>query len=153
MWLDDNQFRMVIEHTPLVSLDFAVQSVDGQLLLGERLNRPAKGYWFVPGGRVRKGETISKAFERLTEQEFSLRFPLSAGKFLGAFEHFYEDSVFGSCDGGTHYIVLAYLINIYDRKDFVPGDKQHRNFGWWHADAIRDASNVHPYTKSYLEYL
>ncbi|WP_419204480.1 hypothetical protein [Bordetella trematum] len=67
-----------------------------------------------------KGEQF-KAFERLTEHRFSLRFPLSAGKFLLAFEGFYEDSVFGSCDGGTHYIVLAYLINIYDRKDFVPG--------------------------------
>ena len=29
----------------------------------QRTNRPAQGYWFVPGGRVQKDETLEAAFE------------------------------------------------------------------------------------------
>ncbi|EBV2538175.1 GDP-mannose mannosyl hydrolase, partial [Salmonella enterica] len=52
MFLRQEDFAAVVRTTPLISLDFIVENGQGEILLGQRLNRPAQGYWFVPGGRV-----------------------------------------------------------------------------------------------------
>lgn len=67
-----------------------------EVLLGKRLNVPAKGDWFVPRGRVRKNETLDDAFIRLVREEFSIESGItrSDAKFLGVFEYFYDDNVF-----------------------------------------------------------
>jgi colanic acid biosynthesis protein WcaH len=36
-----------------VSIDLIVRDADGRVLLGLRNNRPARDWWFVPGGIVR----------------------------------------------------------------------------------------------------
>ncbi len=47
-------FKTVINSTPLISVDLVIKNNEGQILLGKRTNRPAKGFWFVPGGWVLK---------------------------------------------------------------------------------------------------
>ncbi|ELL8702496.1 GDP-mannose mannosyl hydrolase, partial [Escherichia coli] len=54
MFLRQEDFATVVRSTPLVSLDFIAENSRGEFLLGKRTNRPAQGYWFVPGGRVQK---------------------------------------------------------------------------------------------------
>lgn len=54
MFLRQEDFATVVRSTPLVSLDLIVENAQGEFLLGKRLNRPAQGFWFVPGGRVQK---------------------------------------------------------------------------------------------------
>lgn len=49
-----------------------MENTQGQVLLGQRLNRPAQGYWFVPGGRIHKDETMTQAFARLTKEELGV---------------------------------------------------------------------------------
>ena len=49
MFLRQEDFATVVRSTPLVSLDFIVENSRGEFLLGKRTNRPAQGYWFVPG--------------------------------------------------------------------------------------------------------
>ena len=63
--LDTELFKSVVANTPLISVDLIVRNPQGQILLGLRVNRPAQGYWFVPGGRVRKDERLADAFTRL----------------------------------------------------------------------------------------
>lgn len=113
MWLPDETFKSVIQHTPLISIDLIVRNEQGEVLLGKRVNAPAKGYWFVPGGRVRKNETLDDAFVRLVKEELGIESGITRAdaKFLGAFEHFYDDCVFGD-DISTHYVVLAYQISV-----------------------------------------
>jgi len=43
------------------------------LLVGLRTNEPAKNYYFVPGGVIRKNETIELAFERILKAETGCR--------------------------------------------------------------------------------
>ncbi len=43
----------------LISLDFIVENGRG-ILLGQRLNRPAQGYWFVPGAGVQRRNAGSR---------------------------------------------------------------------------------------------
>lgn len=54
MFLRHEDFATVVRSTPLISIDLIVENAHGEFLLGKRLNRPAQGYWFVPGGRVQK---------------------------------------------------------------------------------------------------
>lgn len=53
-WLDATTFETVVASTPLISIDLLVKNKKGEYLLGLRNNRPAQGYWFVPGGRIQK---------------------------------------------------------------------------------------------------
>ncbi|MDF5000441.1 NUDIX domain-containing protein, partial [Vibrio parahaemolyticus] len=76
MFLSKQRFSQVIESTPLVSIDLVIEDESGQVLLGERLNRPAQGFWFVPGGRILKDEKLEDAFARLTLEELGHEFKL-----------------------------------------------------------------------------
>ncbi|HJV21843.1 MAG TPA: NUDIX domain-containing protein, partial [Holophagaceae bacterium] len=62
MWLEPDAFQALIAGGPLVSLDLIVRDPGGRVLVGRRRNRPAQGWWFVPGGRVGKGERLDDAF-------------------------------------------------------------------------------------------
>ena len=128
MFLRQEDFATVVRSTPLVSLDFIVENSRGEFLLGKRTNRPAQGYWFVPGGRVQKDETLEAAFERLTLAELGLRLPITAGQFYGVWQHFYDDNFSGS-DFTTHYVVLGFRIRVAEEELLLP-DEQHDDYRW-----------------------
>ena len=93
-WLDRDTFKTIIDTTPLVSIDLLVRNAQGQILVGIRVNRPAQGYWFVPGGRILKNERLAEAFSRLTEAELGLKLDIKHARYLGLYEHLYDDSIF-----------------------------------------------------------
>ena len=51
--ISDSDWRTIVEHAPIVSIDLIVEH-DGGIVLGKRTNEPAKGEWFPPGRNVRK---------------------------------------------------------------------------------------------------
>lgn len=152
MWLPDETFKRVIQYTPLISIDLIVRNEQGEVLLGKRVNAPAKGYWFVPGGRVRKNETLDDAFIRLVREELGIESGVTRAdvKFLGVFEHFYDDCVFGS-EVSTHYIVLAYSLVLHNM--ISAPLKQHEIFKWISKKDIIQEEKIHHFTKSYFEKL
>lgn len=115
-YLQADAFRTVVMHTPLIAIDLLVLNEHGQVLLGERLNRPAQGYWFTPGGRVRKNESLEQAFRRISHSELGVQLLMASATFRGVYEHFYRDSYFSADehDSGTHYVVLAYTLLLAD---------------------------------------
>lgn len=143
-------FRQVVAWTPLVSIDLVVYNAHGQLLLGMRRNRPARGYWFVPGGRIFKNETLNSAFARIARDELgrTLLRRADAG-ILGIYEHFYDDS-FAAADEDTHYVVLAYQITVA-APQLEPPCVQHSAYRWFEPAELLAARDVHPHTKAYLE--
>lgn len=147
MFLDKETFTTVLQSTPLVALDFIVFNAQGQVLLGQRLNRPAQGYWFVPGGRIYKNEAIATAFGRLTLAELGQEFAYSDAKLLGLYDHFYADSVFG--DGiSTHYVVAAHQFTV-QQLEHLP-TVQHDNYAWFDVKQLLENDLVHPNTKAYF---
>lgn len=155
MWLAADTFRSVVASTPLVSIDLVVQDARGDILLGQRLNRPARGFWFVPGGRILKNESLDAAFERLTLAELSQAFGRSQARLLGVYEHFYRDSVFGA-EGvapDTHYVVLGYRLVLPAGQRLAPPRAQHDRYRWWSIRAMQDSAEVHPNTRAYLDAL
>ena len=146
--LDHSLFSSIVANTPLVSIDLVIRNSRGEVLLGKRTNRPAQGKWFVPGGRILKDETISKAFERLTLVELGVPVGLSDGDFLGVFEHFYPDNYSGD-DFSTHYVVLGYKLMLDLELNDLP-QAQHESYRWWRRDELLLSDEVHLHSKWYL---
>jgi colanic acid biosynthesis protein WcaH len=154
MWLSPDVFSLVLASTPLIAIDLVIQNSRGEILLGQRLNRPAQDAWFVPGGRVLKDETLDSAFHRLTQDELGFSLERSDAQLLGIYEHFYTDSVFGNAvnDPSTHYIVLAYKLRLDDlNPNLVWPQTQHGCVRWWNLDEACSSNQVHSYTKTYVQ--
>ena len=147
--VNNKQFLKIIDSTPLVSIDLTLEDQQGKILLGKRTNRPAQGYWFVPGGRIRKNERLADAIKRISLAELGTEFTLSDGQLLGAFDHIYNDN-FSGVDGiNTHYVVLAYKISLKENFEIV-ADDQHSEMKWWHKEDLLNAPDVHQNTKAYF---
>jgi colanic acid biosynthesis protein WcaH len=148
-YLDVDSFLAVVERTPLVSIDLIVRSADGEVLLGLRANEPARGSWFVPGGRVRKDERLEEAFARIVRTELDRQAAITDASFRGVYEHLYDTNCAERPGFGTHYVVLAHELAVPD-VDLPPPDDQHRTYRWWAIDALLADPQVHRYTKDYF---
>lgn len=155
MFLDGETFRTVVASTPLVSIDLVVRNHDGHILLGQRLNRPAKGFWFVPGGRIYKNERLDDAFERITQTELGQAFSRTQARLLDIYEHFYDDSVFGAEPAApdTHYVVIGYQLDLPPETALSPPEGQHDAYRWWDPREMSSSTHVHSNTRAYLDLL
>jgi len=143
--LDDQTFKTVIISTPLISIDLLVKK-DNKILLGKRINKPAQGYLFSIGGRVYKNETIDNAMIRIAKIELNIELN-STPRFVGVFEHFYDDSVYE--DVSTHYVNLAYEIEIEETLS-LPSE-QHNEYQWLTIDELLESKQVHKHVKDYFK--
>lgn len=148
MFLSESDFATVVRATPLISLDFIVENENGEILLGRRNNRPAQGYWFVPGGRVQKNETLAVAFARLTQAELGQRLNLAQGQFHGVWQHFYDDN-FSGADFSTHYVVLGFRLRVEQAALSLP-DAQHSEYRWQSPRSLCASDDVHDNSRAYF---
>ncbi len=142
-------FRKIVEHAPLVSVDLVLCDPDGHVLVGLRTNEPARGVYFVPGGVIRKDETLDDAFARILMTETGQVGSRVTAQFLGPYQHFYDTNRFFDPGYGTHYIVLAYRVRLPVRPH-IRLDDQHETIRWMTPEAILAASDVHENTKAYF---
>jgi len=147
--INDEKFLEIIDLTPLVSIDLIIEDNEGSVLLGRRVNRPAQGYWFVPGGRIRKNEKLADAMQRISLAELGFPVSLSEAHLAGAFDHIYDDNCFAREGVSTHYVVLAYRVNLDSDLSIKP-DAQHSEMKWWGKDELLSCPDVHPNTKAYF---
>ncbi|WP_067585791.1 GDP-mannose mannosyl hydrolase [Endozoicomonas ascidiicola] len=141
-------FKTVVASTPLISIDLIVRNNQKQVLLGLRNNQPAQGYWFVPGGRVRKDERLENAFRRLVSAELGSESEINNARFLGPYQHFYTDN-FSDEDFSTHYVVLGYELTLNINLNDLPSD-QHQDYRWFTVDELLASDQVHQHTKDYF---
>ncbi|BDB25635.1 GDP-mannose mannosyl hydrolase [Cupriavidus sp. P-10] len=147
--LNQDDFLSVVRTAPLVAIDLVVAEPGGRILLGRRRNRPAQDTWFVPGGRIRKDERLDDAFRRVAVDELGLDMPRAAARLLGAFEHFYPDNFAGAPGIGTHYVVLAYALQVPGMALAAPPD-QHSEYRWMTPAQILADEAVHDNARAYF---
>ncbi len=148
MRLERADFLHLVRNGPLVSIDLVVRDAEGRVLVGWRVNRPARDAWFVPGGRIYKDERIGPAFERVTAAELGRARDLSEARALGVFEHLYDDNGLDVPGVSTHYVVLAYELRA---DDVAPPDAQHSSYRWMSVPELLADAAVHPNTRAYFE--
>jgi colanic acid biosynthesis protein WcaH len=146
----NQQWLEVIQRTPLVSIDLILRDEQGRVLLGLRTNRPAQNTWFVPGGVIRKNETLDQAFARIAEAELALTLTRGQAQFKGVYQHFYDDNFAGEPGIPTHYVVLAYELIVPNLQAKGPLD-QHRDLRLYTPDEVLSDPAVHQNTRAYFQ--
>jgi colanic acid biosynthesis protein WcaH len=147
--MEAETFLRIIADAPLVSIDLIVLDARGRVLLGRRVNRPAQGYWFVPGGRIHKDERLAQAYRRIARAELGLELDIAEAKLLGAYDHIYPDNFHGVPGITTHYVCLGYRCRLPEGARVTPDD-QHDEMRWWTVDDLLAADDVHENTKAYF---
>ena len=142
--LDDTTFKTIIDSAPLISIDILLKK-DNKFLLGRRVNKPAQGYFFSTGGRINKNESIDNAMARIALNELNIELK-SIPKFIGVFEHFYDDSIYKNVS--THYVDIAYEYEVKEIPDLPT--EQHSEYKWFTIDELLESKQVHKYTKDYF---
>ena len=147
--LDPQDFDTVVRLTPLVAIDLIVRSAEGRVLLGRRLNEPAKGCFFVPGGRITKNETLAAAFRRICLAELGVAEEIGQARFIGVYEHFYRTNNREQSGFGTHYVTLGYELTAPIPDSRLPQD-QHGEYAWMTEAELLGCPEVHENTKAYF---
>ena len=142
--LDDATFKTVVGSAPLVSVDILLKK-DNKVLLGRRVNKPAQGYFFSTGGRINKNESIDNAMARVALNDLNIELKYIP-KFIGVFEHFYDDSIYKNVS--THYVDIAYEYEVKEIPDLPT--EQHSEYRWFSIDELLESKQVHKYTKDYF---
>jgi colanic acid biosynthesis protein WcaH len=138
-----SEWRVIVKHVPLVSVDLVVEH-DGGVVLGRRENEPLKGEWFVPGGTVLKNEARTEAAHRVAQEELGATVVIE--DCLGTYEHFYDTSDVEGVDS-KHYVATGYRCHLeQDDRDLV-SDDQHSVL-----EVVRPPfDKLHPYVEQYLD--
>ena len=153
-WLDEGDFVSAVNALPLGSADLVVLNAEGQMLLGLRRNAPAQGWWFTPGGRVRKNEPFGECLQRVATMELGLSAQeWVTAKLMGIWDHFYEDSAFDP-EVSTHYVNLPHVLRLQEVLDLdaLPLD-QHSGWRWQEPRDAAVADDVHPYVRVYAKWV
>ena len=147
--LSVEDFTNVIKNTPLIAFDMIIKCND-KYLFGMRNNEPAKDYYFNPGGRIYKNESIEQACHRISLQELGFEINFNRFKHHTNTQHTYSNNVFNN-DFNTHYICLAYIVEITsDEKNNIISDNQHNEFIWLSKHELLHNSSVHINSKKYF---
>lgn len=70
-WIPAEIYRQFLESMPIACVDVAIVH-RGAVLLVKRKDAPARGQWWVPGGRVWKGEAMRETAARKAREEVGL---------------------------------------------------------------------------------
>ena len=147
--LSRQAFLNVVRDAPLVAIDLIVRDAAGRVLLGLRRGEPAKGFWFVPGGRIHKGRTVAEAFADVSADELGLPLRRGEATFLGVFDHAYPGNFAGVPGCPTQYVVLAYEVRLDVRIESLPTG-QHSQWRWLTPEELLADGQVHENTKAYF---
>jgi len=120
--IEDNLYRTIVENVVIVCVDIILTTDENSFLLLRRVNEPAKGEWWLPGGRINKGETVEQAFRRKLKQELSLE---------GAFVKIVsvEETIFDKSIGSPHTINIVGHMQV-SHMPLLSLDNQHDAFKW-----------------------
>lgn len=126
MKLAAEEYQRILERVPVLCVDAIIVNEQGRFLLVKRRNAPRQGEWWVPGGRVLKGETLEAAFRRKMREELGLEVKILMP--VGYFEVKHEDDPRGGPDG-VHQVSVVFAAVTASRQ--VTLDDQSSEWGFF----------------------
>ena len=108
--IEDSEYINIFKNVPIVCVDILIQDLSEKFILVKRNNEPLKDEYWVPGGRVFKGEKVIEACSRKSLEELGLEVDPSEWSFVGYYE---ADFVKNAFEADTHYhvICLTFICN------------------------------------------
>ena len=133
MWIEDKHYQMILEWMPIPTVD-AIITFKGKFLLLKRKNPPVQGEWWLPGGRVRRGEALEDAVRREVREETGLK--CRSIRQVGVI-----NQVFPAC----HTISVYYLVDVASAH--VTLNEEHSDYLW----VSKLPKGSHRYVKTMIE--
>ena len=133
MWIEDKHYQMILEWMPIPTVD-AIITFEGKFLLLKRKNPPVQGEWWLPGGRVRRGEALEDAVRREVREETGLK--CRSIRQVGVI-----NQVFPEC----HTISVYYLVDVASAH--VTLNEEHSDYLW----VSKLPKGSHRYVKTMIE--
>jgi colanic acid biosynthesis protein WcaH len=125
---------------PIACVDVVLMS-QGRAFLVRRGDAPAKGLWWLPGGRVIKGESLTDAALRKAADEVGIA--CAAGPIIHT-----ENTIFSDGPGGipVHSVNVCIFLAAREDEPAPQLDDHHTDWRW--LDHVED--DLHPYVKRCL---
>lgn len=141
--LSKDLYTKILEHVPICAVDFVLVH-QGKVLLALRKDEPAKGQWWIPGGRVLKNETLVDAVKRKAKQEAGVE--VDVIRKIGCYEVMFAEAPFPEVKTGVHYLAVCFVVVPQDKNIIITLDKTQERHRW-----IRNLeSELHPYVQQVL---
>lgn len=132
-----DKYKFILNNMPVPCVDVVIFNEKKEILLLKRDNEPAKGVWWVPGGRILKNETIADAAIRKVREELGVN-----SKFIHLLGC--SDTIF---DVGPFEDVTTHTVNVYGIVELESFDFKLDDL---HED-LKFSSNIDDFTHEYLK--
>lgn len=130
--IDNKTYAVIRKLMPIPCVDIIIHQ-DRKVLLCLRNNEPVKDGWWLPGGRILKGEAIIQTAHRKAKEELDI--DIIVEKQVGTYD-FIED--------GYHTVTTVYLA-IPAGEIKIKLDSQHSDYTWANAkDLLASKIPIYP---------
>lgn len=120
------EYGNMVKSLPICCVDiFVYDATDKSYLMVKRTAPPAEGAWWVPGGRLFKGETFFACAERKCRDEIGVQ--VIAKAVLGVYSTIFDVSAW---DCVTHTINVAVLTQVVGQHDTARPDDTIASYRW-----------------------
>jgi colanic acid biosynthesis protein WcaH len=140
-FISDDLYRRIIECIPIACVDIAILSQDA-IMLVKRKDPPAIGEWWLPGGRVLKGEMMQDTALRKAREEVGI--DCRVGRIIHTAETIFPDGPYGQ---SIHSINSCFLLSPKDQHFQPRLDAHHDDYRW-----VKEIpAGLHPYVRICLK--
>lgn len=101
-WLSKTEYENIYSKVPRLCVDILTKS-NNRVFLGKRKKGTYLGYYGLPGGRVRFGESLESALRRVSEKELGLN--IKRYKMFNSMEFLEEIN-----DKNIHSVSISYIV-------------------------------------------
>jgi len=138
--IPQEQYDYIISNMPIVCVDLCIKYQD-KILLVKRTDEPSKNQWWLPGGRLYKGENLKECAYRKAIEETGLK--CSVGPIIHT-----ASTMFNSGPNGinVHSVNIVFLLTILNNDTDVKLDSHSSEFQW-----VNVMPYVHEYVRTCLE--
>lgn len=138
--IPDEFYYKILDNIPIACVDIAIVA-KGAVLLVKRKDPPAKGEWWVPGGRVLKGEAMRDTALRKAREEVGIE--CHVGPIIHTAETIFSDGGYGI---PVHSINSCFLLYPATPEFTIQLDAHHEEYKW--VTSIPEG--LHPYVEQCL---
>jgi colanic acid biosynthesis protein WcaH len=105
--IPESLYHQIVATLPIPSVE-ALITYQSSVLLLKRNNDPAKNEWWLPGGRIRKGERLQDALHREVREETGLT--VRVNKLIGVYSRIFPErhdiTITYLCDTSENHVIL-----------------------------------------------
>lgn len=143
-FIPSEEYKKILELMPICCVDIIVYH-NGKVLLIKRKDEPGKAWWWTPGGRILKNESVKDAVIRKAKEEAGIDIEII--NLVAYFDFFSDNSAFGKIKNKYHTISLVFLTKPKNENQKIILDKTSIDYKW--IDKIED--DLHPTLKNFLK--